>query len=52
MWEKESERRIAGKRRVVMRAERASGGQGEFRVVVRASRLAVAAERAMHHGIA
>lgn len=26
--------------------------EGEFRVVVRASRLAVAAERAMHHGIA
>lgn len=29
VWEKESERRIAGKRRVVMRAERASGGQRE-----------------------
>lgn len=50
MREKESDRAFTGKR--VVRAEGVGRTEREFRVVVRASRLAVAAERAMHHGIA
>lgn len=44
--EREEEESDGVRREGVGRTER------EFRVVVRASRLAVAAERAMHHGIA